>query len=379
MHLYVINPCAEYWFEVIAPKRLSHLAARGQDQGQEVGNRLLAAWGRQTQSHIDLLVEAGGEGMQDDARFEPNPSGTLLAQVQNAILELREVEPGSIALNDDDRSVEVHLCHSLTRELEVLHDHLLGLFAAGDGLRPCDVLVVTPDLEAAAPMIEAVFGTAPAERRIPFTITGRSRNTINAPVRELLALMALVASRCPATAVFGLLQQPLVARRFGLDDDGAAAGARLDAGRRHPLGPGRRAGARPGPARHRQAQPGRRAGSAVPGLRAARGASPNPWAMCWPAAMPKARPPWRWALSGATWLRCRTCGPTFAQPQAARRLGRRAARRDRHLHGPRRRRTSTTCRSCTAPSRAGRRPWTRGGLAQPVAAGVVRQALERVL
>ena len=161
VHVYVINPCAEYWFEVIAPKRLSHLAASGRDQGQEVGNRLLAAWGRQTQSHIDLLVEAGGDGIEDDARFEPNPDNTLLAQLQNAILELREMEPGSIALADADRSVEVHLCHSLTRELEVLHDHLLGLFAAGEGLRPCDVLVVTPDLEAAAPLIEAVFGTAP--------------------------------------------------------------------------------------------------------------------------------------------------------------------------------------------------------------------------
>ena len=158
---------------MIAPKR-SATWPRAAATRHEVGNRLLAAWGRQTQSHIDLLVEAGGEGMQDDAHFQPNPAGTLLAQVQNAILDLREVEPGSIALTEADRSIEVHVCHSLTRELEVLHDHLLGLFATGDGLRPCsDVLVVTPDLEAAAPMIEAVFGTAPPDRRIPFTITGR--------------------------------------------------------------------------------------------------------------------------------------------------------------------------------------------------------------
>ncbi len=219
VHVYVINPCAEYWFELIAPKRLSHLAARGQDQGHEVGNRLLAAWGRQTQSHIDLLVQAGGEDIEDDANFQSNPAATLLARLHNVILELRELEPGSVRLAADDRSVEFHLCHSLTRELEVLHDHLLGLFAAGDGLRPCDVLVVMPDLEAAAPLIEAVFGTAPPERRIPFSITGRSRTTVNAPGRELLALMALVASRCPASAVFGLLQQPLVARRFGLDGE----------------------------------------------------------------------------------------------------------------------------------------------------------------
>jgi exodeoxyribonuclease V gamma subunit len=218
VHVYVINPCAEYWFEVIAPKRLSHLAASGRDQGQEVGNRLLAAWGRQTQSHIDLLVEAGGDGIEDDARFEPNLDNTLLAQLQNAILELRDLDPGSVQLAPDDRSIEVHQCHSLTRELEVLHDHLLGLFAAGEGLRPCDVLVVTPDLEAAAPLIEAVFGTAPQALRIPFTITGRARTKSNAPVRELLALLGLAGSRCPATAVYGLLQQPLVARRFDLDD-----------------------------------------------------------------------------------------------------------------------------------------------------------------
>ena len=44
--------------------------------------------------------------------------------------------------------------------------------------------------------------------------------------------MSLVASRCPATAVFGLLQQPLVARRFGLDDDALQQvhGWMLDAG-----------------------------------------------------------------------------------------------------------------------------------------------------
>ncbi len=44
--------------------------------------------------------------------------------------------------------------------------------------------------------------------------------------------MALVASRCPATAVYGLLQQPLIARRFGLDDDALQQvhGWMLDAG-----------------------------------------------------------------------------------------------------------------------------------------------------
>jgi len=40
VHVYVLNPCREYWFELVAPRQLSHLAASGREQGHEVGNRL---------------------------------------------------------------------------------------------------------------------------------------------------------------------------------------------------------------------------------------------------------------------------------------------------------------------------------------------------
>ncbi|MFZ2649414.1 MAG: exodeoxyribonuclease V subunit gamma [Burkholderiaceae bacterium] len=223
LHLYVLNPCREYWFEVIDRRRLSHLAARGRAQGHEEGNRLLAAWGRQTLSHVDLLVESCGDAATDDAHFEPHPADSLLAQLHNAILDLRDIEAGSFTLAPGDRSLEVHVCHSMTRELEVLHDHLLGLFAdAAAGavaLRPCDILVVTPDLEAAAALIDAVFGTAPKDRFIAYSVSGRARSRVNAPARALLALLSLAASRFTASDIFGLLQQAIVARRFDLDDD----------------------------------------------------------------------------------------------------------------------------------------------------------------
>ena len=222
VHVYVLNPCQEYWFELIAPRQLSHLAARRRDPGHEVGNRLLAAWGRQTQSHIDLLVDRAGEAALDDSQFEPDPASTLLAHLHNAVLELTELVPGSMALADDDRSIELHVCHSLTRELEVLHDHLLGLFKAAEAtatpLLPGQVLVVTPDLEAAAPLIDAVFSTQPGARRIPYTVTGRARSRRGGPAGVLLSLLALAGSRFVASDVLALLQQAPVARRFGLDE-----------------------------------------------------------------------------------------------------------------------------------------------------------------
>lgn len=216
VHVYVLNPCREYWFEVVDRRRLQHLAAQGRDGLHEEGNHLLAAWGKQTQALVDGLVGAEGDGVESDAVFTEAGGGSLLATVQDAILDLVEPEPGSAGA---DRSIEVHAAHSLTRQLEALHDQLLALFDETPGLQPADIAVVTPDLEAAAPLIDAVFGTQPDDRRIPYTITGRPRSRANPCARALLDLLALVAGRVPASALHGLLQQPVVARRFGLDAD----------------------------------------------------------------------------------------------------------------------------------------------------------------
>lgn len=219
LELYALNPCREYWFDVVDRRRLSALAARGDTGHSELGQPLLAAWGRQAQSQLGLLVDACGDGIVDDDHYQPHPGSTLLARLHNAILDLADPPPGSVQLADDDRSIEVHLCHSRTRELEVLQDRLLGLLAGPDAPPPEQIVVVTPDLEATAPLIEAVFGTAPRERFIPFTISGRARSRVNGIARALLQLLALAGSRCAATEVSGLLQQPCVARRFGLDDE----------------------------------------------------------------------------------------------------------------------------------------------------------------
>ena len=219
LHVYVLNPSQEFWFDVVEPRRLAWLAARGEADYHEAGNRLLAAWGQQTQSALSLLVDAAADGVVEDAVFEPADAGSVLGALQNAVLEMAELAPGSLAALAGDRSVEVHVCHSLTRELEVLHDRLLALMAGDHPPQPGDILVVTPDLDAAAPLIDAVFGTAPRERHLAYTISGRARAQVNAPARALLDVLALVASRFAVNNVFGLLQQPVVARRFGLAED----------------------------------------------------------------------------------------------------------------------------------------------------------------
>lgn len=226
LRLYVLNPCREYWFDIVDPKRLLYLAAKGQADHHETGNRLLSSWGGQTQAMIDLLFDKTAIHCNELSRFISNAelgTDSLLAQVQDAILELKDLPPQSIPLKKDDRSIEIHCCHSLTRELEVLQDQLLALFAGENPPRPEDVLVVTPDLDKAVPLIDAVFGTAPPARRIPYAITGHGNGRVNPVAEALLDLLSLLSSRFAASAVFELLQRPVVARHAGLDQ------AKLDA------------------------------------------------------------------------------------------------------------------------------------------------------
>ena len=82
--------------------------------------------------------------------------------------------------------------------------------------RPVTLLVdVAPRLGL---LIEAVFGTAPAARRIPWRITGLGGTRDNPVARVLDQALHLAASRFPASRVFDLLQQAPVAARFGLDE-----------------------------------------------------------------------------------------------------------------------------------------------------------------
>jgi exodeoxyribonuclease V gamma subunit len=226
IHLYVLNPCRYFWNEITTSKRMAHLEAEGRLEYHEVGNSLLAGWGRQTQGLLQQLSELPGTLLVEDELFEsadsaPDPT-TILQRVQRDILDL--VDPADagtppIEWQPNDQSIQIHVCHSLTRQLEVLHDQLLDLFDRTPDLTAGDVLVVMPKLEEAAPLIAAVFETAPRERRIPIALTGLPRAKANPVAAGLIELLSLLSSRFKASEVFALLRHPLVALRYKLSVD----------------------------------------------------------------------------------------------------------------------------------------------------------------
>jgi exodeoxyribonuclease V gamma subunit len=144
---------------------------------------------------------------------------TLLSALQSDVLALRERgDEGAPLLEMDpaDRSLAVNVCHSPMREIEVLHDQLLDRLSRDPTLRPADVLVLIPDIAIYAPLIDAVFGTAPEDRRIPYAIADRPRAAEAPVLRAFRALLGIADGRLEAEQVLALLEFPAVARRFDI-------------------------------------------------------------------------------------------------------------------------------------------------------------------
>ncbi len=227
--IYALNPCEHYWGDIVSEKTLARRravsASAGESSGEDhyqVGNPLLASWGDQGREFFDLLVERDVPVMDC---FATPPAPSLLQAVQRQILQLQG-EQGPAPAGDEavdrfiltatDDSLQVHSCHSAMREVEVLRDQLLAMFAADADLRARDIVVMVPDIAAYAPYVHAVFSQRSEDTPpLRYSISDRS-SVAEAPVlRSFLALVDLPRSRFTAPEIIDLLDVPAIARRFG--------------------------------------------------------------------------------------------------------------------------------------------------------------------
>lgn len=219
---YLPNPCRWYWADIVSERAQAQLALQLDpariEAPRDVGHPLLASWGQQARDHLAVVMEQIDHRPSTETPLFAEPRGAhLLARLQHSLLDLGSMSDAPLGLDSGDRSIQLHACHSLTRQLEVLHDRLLAMFDADAGLRPADVLVMLPDPDAAAPMIDAVFGAAPQDRQIAYAITGSNAGDGTPLLRAFAMLLALPGSRFTASSVFDYLQLPAVAARYQMD------------------------------------------------------------------------------------------------------------------------------------------------------------------
>jgi exodeoxyribonuclease V gamma subunit len=226
VHLFILDPCREYWGDIVSGperKRIEAMEARkgigAGDLHLTRGNSLLASMGLLGRDFFELLRRHDPEDLPDFK--EPVEKG-LLQALQLDLLNLIDRGRGGgekTLLSAGDETIRIASCHSPMREVEILQDYLLRLFEMLPGLRPADILVMTPDIEAYAPFIEAVFSLPQEDpRRIPFAIADRGARIESPLIEAFLSLLGLPRERMGAAQVLAFLQVPALRARFGLTE-----------------------------------------------------------------------------------------------------------------------------------------------------------------
>ena len=225
VHLFLLHPSPALWEKIAA--RAPRVTRRADDETARLPeNRLLASWGQDSRE-LQLVIGPDADVARAPGRA---PAGTLLARVQAAVREDRPLEPG-----ETDASIQVHACHGRARQVEVVRDAILHLLEADPTLEPRDVVVMCPDIEAFAPLIQATFGAGesaddeddelPAEDRPPdlrVRLADRSLRQTNPVLGVVARLLELAGQRLTASQVLDLTDREPVRRRFRLDDDDVA-------------------------------------------------------------------------------------------------------------------------------------------------------------
>ncbi|MGH9107174.1 MAG: exodeoxyribonuclease V subunit gamma [Acidimicrobiales bacterium] len=236
VHLFLLHPSANLWDSVsaLALKCSSGgrwppaaLLRRDDPTAELPENPLLRSWGRDARE-MQLVLASQGVGGGERRLVEGTPH-TLLGLIQADIRADRRPPgppPGGQAdrrpaLTASDRSLQVHSCHGRARQVEVAREAVLHLLAEDPTLEPRDVIVMCPDIETFAPLVNATFGPAglSGAPELRARLADRSLRQTNPLLAVAAHLLELAGSRVSATQVLDLASREAVCRRFDLDED----------------------------------------------------------------------------------------------------------------------------------------------------------------
>jgi exodeoxyribonuclease V gamma subunit len=206
VHVFALHPSPALWEKVATSPKVTR---RREDETATLAeNQLLASWGHDSRE-LQLVL--------DDYADHHHPTATgddsLLQRLQAGVRTDQAPQTAPV-----DRSVQIHSCHGRARQVEVLRAAILHELAEDPRLEPRDVIVMCPDIETFAPLIQATFGTGD-ESDLRVRLADRSLRQTNPVLGVVARLLELADERLTASQVLDLADREPVRGRFGFDDD----------------------------------------------------------------------------------------------------------------------------------------------------------------
>ena len=182
VHLHLLHPSPSLWQRVAEAGPPSGRRRADDPTARLARNRLLASWGQDAR---ELQLVLAGTANDDAEEAATAPPFTLLGRLQADVQADQEpTAPHPVAAGD--RSLSVHACHGRARQVEVLRDAILHRLQEDPTLELRDVVVLCPDIETFAPLIQATFAAVvEADEDEPASVGGLPQLRIRLADRAL--------------------------------------------------------------------------------------------------------------------------------------------------------------------------------------------------
>jgi exodeoxyribonuclease V gamma subunit len=245
-HIYSLNPCAEYWEDVLTPgerlrqqgnlfRQKKYLGWRDLDETEKAKlrlpeeaiqaeelhledneNPLLSRWGKPGRENIQLWCQVTRYAFSEC--FRESSARTVLATVQDAVLHRRGRLPDEERVPQDD-SLQILACPEIHREAETAHQGIVEALRNDPALRPDEIAVLVPDMAKYRHVLSAVFGrTAEGDPgHVPFNLADASASAESDYARAVRQIFGLALGRFSRKEMFALAANPCFKEGPGSD------------------------------------------------------------------------------------------------------------------------------------------------------------------
>ncbi|WP_284150758.1 exodeoxyribonuclease V subunit gamma [Blochmannia endosymbiont of Camponotus sp. C-003] len=207
----------------------AHLFKR--NNHDNINHPLLNSWGNVARNTLSLFTQ-----LQDKIEltsFIVPKQNSLLHIIQKNILEFqnhtknkkKQSNTTTFKNNErhlltlEDQSITCHVCHSIQREVEVLHDNLLSMMTDDPSLSPGDIIVMAYDIHYYKSAIHSIFDNI-QDRHLPFNIATNSYKKNTHPiVSTFIKILNITHSRFTSEEILSFLTITPIASRFNMNKE----------------------------------------------------------------------------------------------------------------------------------------------------------------
>ncbi|MCL2154217.1 MAG: exodeoxyribonuclease V subunit gamma [Leptospirales bacterium] len=228
VNIFILNPSPEYWDNILTEKEKRKIISASPVIPDDItdylhiegGNELLSSLGRVGRDFLHNLFMSD---IETEEQFVEPQRDSLLSMIQHDIYMMQngpQEDAKNIFSEEDivnDRSITISSCHSIMREVEILHDYILDLLNKDSSLAPWDILIMSPNIAEYSSCIQMIFGhDSEGIPRIPFKIVDRKIKDSSPVLETFFKILSLNNERFTSAYILSIADCIEIREKFNL-------------------------------------------------------------------------------------------------------------------------------------------------------------------